>query len=378
MPTKRPAKVRQLAKHINHLQQQLVSLLENARENEDIFLKIQRIELHLVSVSDFAALAAGILHDLKEAFALDAVVLNLVDTQHDLQAMLAELNVPLHDFKRLQFLNDEQLLQQRFATHPEPVLGRYDPSQDRLFFYGESRPASVALLPLWRQQRLLGCLALGSRTADHFRPEMATDFIERLSAIVAICLENVINSERLKHIGLTDPLTGVHNRRYFDQRLVEEVQRTLRQGTPLSCLFLDIDFFKKINDTYGHQVGDEVLREVAQRVKQQLRVTDTLGRYGGEEFAALLVQTDLTQAAIVAERVRGHIAATPVHSNTGQDIIVTMSIGVAHLRYTDPLGQDIKHLAQQMVAHADEALYAAKANGRNRIMTYPATQTSTN
>lgn len=378
MPTKRPAKVRQLAKHINHLQQQLVSLLENARENEEIFLKIQRIELHLVSVSDFAALAAGILHDLKEAFALDAVVLNLVDTQHDLQAMLAELNVPLHDFKRLQFLNDEQLLQQRFATHPEPVLGRYDPSQDRLFFYGESRPASVALLPLWRQQRLLGCLALGSRTADHFRPEMATDFIERLSAIVAICLENVINSERLKHIGLTDPLTGVHNRRYFDQRLVEEVQRTLRQGTPLSCLFLDIDFFKKINDTYGHQVGDEVLREVAQRVKQQLRVTDTLGRYGGEEFAALLVQTDLTQAAIVAERVRGHIAATPVHSNTGQDIIVTMSIGVAHLRYTDPLGQDIKHLAQQMVAHADEALYAAKANGRNRIMTYPAAQTSTN
>lgn len=378
MPTKRPAKVRQLAKHINHLQQQLVSLLENARENEEIFLKIQRIELDLVSVSDFAALAAGILHDLKEAFALDAVVLNLVDTQHDLQAMLAELNVPLHDFKRLQFLNDEQLLQQRFATHPEPVLGRYDPSQDRLFFYGESRPASVALLPLWRQQRLLGCLALGSRTADHFRPEMATDFIERLSAIVAICLENVINSERLKHIGLTDPLTGVHNRRYFDQRLVEEVQRTLRQGTPLSCLFLDIDFFKKINDTYGHQVGDEVLREVAQRVKQQLRVTDTLGRYGGEEFAALLVQTDLTQAAIVAERVRGHIAATPVHSNTGQDIIVTMSIGVAHLRYTDPLGQDIKHLAQQMVAHADEALYAAKANGRNRIMTYPATQTSTN
>jgi two-component system, cell cycle response regulator len=121
---------------------------------------------------------------------------------------------------------------------------------------------------------------------------MATNFIEWLAAVASVCLENVANNERLKHIGLTDALTGVHNRRYFDQRLREEVDRALRKGQPLSCLLVDVDHFKHVNDKHGHLIGDAVLREVAEQIKDQLRLSDAMARYGGEEFAVLLVQTD--------------------------------------------------------------------------------------
>jgi diguanylate cyclase (GGDEF)-like protein len=185
--------------------------------------------------------------------------------------------------------------------------------------------------------------------------------------IVGICLENVTNSERLKHIGLTDPLTGVHNRRYFDQRLQEEVSRAQRQGYPLSCLFLDVDHFKRVNDQYGHQTGDCVLREVAWRIKNQLRSIDVLGRYGGEEFAVLLVQTDMGSALTIAERIRHSIAEQLFKGEGEGTLAATLSVGVATLRDCNR-GQNAETLAQQLVAQADQALYRAKQGGRNCVV----------
>src|SRR5690606_11580958 len=124
-----------------------------------------------------------------------------------------------------------------FGADNEPVLGPYDPARHRvLFTTGLSHPASVAILPLTRWGQLVGSLNLGSVRPERFTPGMATNFIQWLAAVASVCLENVANNERLKHIGLTDALTGVHNRRYFEQRLREEVDRALRKGTPLSCL----------------------------------------------------------------------------------------------------------------------------------------------
>jgi diguanylate cyclase (GGDEF)-like protein len=219
-----------------------------------------------------------------------------------------------------------------------------------------------------RQKKLIGSLNLGSRNEGRFAPGMATDFIGRLAAIVGICLENVTNSERLKHLGLTDPLTGVHNRRYFDQRLLEEVSRAQRQGFSLSCLFLDIDHFKQVNDKYGHQTGDCVLREVALRIKGQLRSIDVLGRYGGEEFAILLVQTDMDSALTIAERIRHSIAEQRFEGEGNETLVATLSIGVAALHGCNR-AQNAKALAQQLVARADQALYRAKQGGRNCVMT---------
>ncbi len=143
-----------------------------------------------------------------------------------------------------------------------------------------------------RRGELLGALNLGSVEPTRFTVEMATDFLDRLRQILAVCLENTINFELLRRTSLIDTLTGVNNRRFFEQRLGEEIDRAGRSGEPLACLFLDIDHFKRVNDTYGHQTSDLVLAEVASQIRSQLRNNDVLARYGGEEFVALLSSTD--------------------------------------------------------------------------------------
>jgi two-component system cell cycle response regulator len=176
----------------------------------------------------------------------------------------------------------------------------------------------------------------------------------------------VINNEKLKHIGLTDPLTGVNNRRYVERRLLEELGRSRRQGYALSCMYIDIDHFKKINDSRGHQAGDEVLREVAARIKAELRLSDALGRFGGEEFVVLLIDAELTDAVCVAERIRQSVAEQPLLSSGGAGVTVTVSIGVAALRLPDG-GDALETAAQDLLARADQALYRAKGEGRNRV-----------
>jgi diguanylate cyclase (GGDEF)-like protein len=204
---------------------------------------------------------------------------------------------------------------------------------------------------------------------------MATNFIEWLAAVASVCLENVANNERLKHIGLTDALTGVHNRRYFEQRLREEVDRSLRKGSPLSCLLIDLDHFKQVNDRHGHLIGDAVLREVAEQIKDQLRLSDAMARYGGEEFAILLVQTDSASAVAIAERIRERVGSRVVVLPDGKTLSVTVSVGVSTL-YESQRGAKIDARARDLVAAADRALYAGKRAGRNRVVMWPGPTTS--
>jgi diguanylate cyclase (GGDEF)-like protein len=169
----------------------------------------------------------------------------------------------------------------------------------------------------------------------------------------------------LRRLGLTDALTTVGNRRYFDQRVIEELARAQRMATPLSCLFIDIDHFKSINDRHGHAVGDVVLQTIAQRIRAELRGMDVVARIGGEEFALLLPQVDPHQAVEVAERIRACVAGMPI--NTGSmavSLSVSVSIGVAAI---DTHSSDSKAVAQRLLRAADRALYDAKQNGRNRI-----------
>jgi diguanylate cyclase (GGDEF)-like protein len=132
-------------------------------------------------------------------------------------------------------------------------------------------------------------------------------------------------------------------------------------------LFLDVDHFKHVNDQYGHQTGDCVLREAAWRIKGQLRSIDVLGRYGGEEFAVLLVQTDMDSALTIAERIRHSIADQRFKGEGNETLAVTLSVGVATLRDCSR-AQNAEMLAQQLVARADQALYQAKEGGRNCVM----------
>jgi len=167
--------------------------------------------------------------------------------------------------------------------------------------------------------------------------------------------------EALRQLATHDPLTGLLNRREFDRILAEECERAARFGDSLALVLLDLDHFKLINDRHGHPVGDAVLREVARRLRAQVRSVDRVLRLGGEEFAFVLVQTDRAGARQVADRAMAAIRGEPVAAGVTIDLVVTASAGVAVLP-----GDAATAIA--LVAAADQALYAAKAAGRDRVM----------
>ena len=166
----------------------------------------------------------------------------------------------------------------------------------------------------------------------------------------------------LEHLLQTDALTGVSNRRYLMDKLDEEVHRSQRYGRPLSVLMLDLDHFKKINDTFGHIAGDEVLKIIGKMLKENVRKTDHVSRYGGEEFNIMLTETSLDQAHIMAERLRHVIDEAHIFIQNNQRVDFTCSIGLAeyNINMRNP---------ETLIALADEALYRAKKQGRNCVVT---------
>jgi two-component system cell cycle response regulator len=167
----------------------------------------------------------------------------------------------------------------------------------------------------------------------------------------------------LRRLATRDQLTGLLNRREFDRILAEECDRAVRFNRPVSLLVVDLDHFKRVNDVHGHPAGDAVLREAARRLAGQVRTVDRATRFGGEEFAIVLMEMDRAQALEVARRMVAMMAATPIEASPGVSLNVTMSVGVAVSPFD---AKDPKAL----VSAADRALYAAKAAGRNRAVAF--------
>jgi two-component system cell cycle response regulator len=188
-----------------------------------------------------------------------------------------------------------------------------------------------------------------ARTRSQVRKRRYT---ERLRDNVQISIE----------MAITDGLTGLFNRRYMETHLATLIEQAGARGKPLSALMLDIDYFKSINDSYGHAAGDDVLRDLALRVRRSIRGIDLACRTGGEEFVIVMPETDMAVAAMVAERLRRRVAAEPFAIDQGQRLIpVTLSIGIAALR-----GEADN--AASLLKRADQALYRAKRDGRNRVV----------
>jgi diguanylate cyclase (GGDEF)-like protein len=181
-----------------------------------------------------------------------------------------------------------------------------------------------------------------------------------------LSLQTALDVRRMAHLereNITDPLIGIFNRRYLDRRLGEEIARAKRHAIPLSILMLDIDNFKRVNDTYGHQAGDLVLAHVGKLLLEAVRESDVVARYGGEELLVIAPNTPDPLAVTLAERIRHQTETHPLvlDSVSGKQIQITVSIGVA------ALDGNTKTL-QKLVQHADEALYRAKQEGRNRVV----------
>ena len=169
------------------------------------------------------------------------------------------------------------------------------------------------------------------------------------------------DQEKLERLANFDSLTGLYNRRVILHRLDEQIKYVRRYGEELSLIMLDIDHFKKVNDQYGHLIGDEVLEEIAVLVQRNIRDTDVVGRYGGEEFIIILLKTGLPSAVDVAERIRKAIEAAEMKDSEGNVFSVTVSEGVSSYKPAED--------ERSLISRADDALYRAKENGRNRVET---------
>jgi len=215
-----------------------------------------------------------------------------------------------------------------------------------------------------------GCFALGHPLPDGTvltvarvdRP-FSDDEQRRFGSLVrqvGVAIENATLHEQLRRQATTDELTGLANHRRFQEVLRDEVTRSARSGQPLALVMLDIDNFKRVNDTHGHQQGDAVLRAVAAAVRGTCRVTDEPARYGGEELAVVLRDTDLTGGCVAAEAIRRAVGALELPLENGETLRVTASLGVS----TIAPGGD----AHSVIAAADAALYEAKRTGKDRVV----------
>lgn len=214
----------------------------------------------------------------------------------------------------------------------------------------------IGAFPLTSDGEITGCIVARSTLDKLSKRDIS--YLEQLTRQSAITINRANTYSKVLQYATLDALTNLNNRRQFEVRLKQEIATTKRQKNPLCAMMVDIDFFKKVNDTYGHASGDAVLRTVASIIKEHLRESDIPSRYGGEEFAVLLPYTHIEEAKIVGERLRKAVETTPIPIDK-KNINVTISMGLAEFSPQET-GEDL-------FKRADSALYEAKESGRNRV-----------
>ena len=209
------------------------------------------------------------------------------------------------------------------------------------------------------QDKAIGAIAAGNSFDKLSQKDI--EYISLLAKQASITIEKADSYATMLQYATLDALTGLNNRRQFEVRLNQEVATARRKKKPLCCIMTDIDYFKKVNDTYGHAAGDCVLKSVAKIIKAELREYDIASRYGGEEFCVLLPYTSLTEAEFVAQRLRSAVEKTQINISEIDKLNVTISVGVSCF-------DESMQTPQELYQRADSALYEAKKNGRNRVV----------
>jgi diguanylate cyclase (GGDEF)-like protein len=252
------------------------------------------------------------------------------------------------------FTHDEEFIYLQGSVGKETAMP--------ILFKNEKFPSDrIALIqPLKCGDHVFGiACAIGTEREPFSEEDRASAqlFLKEASALFELAMINLELNDR----AVRDGLTGLFNRRYFNERYHHEFKRAERATEPLSLLMVDIDHFKKINDTYGHPFGDIVLKEITQRISESLRETDILCRYGGEEFAAILPSCKIQEALEVAERIRSAVQSKTIQLSQSGDVSATISLGIAAFPETT-------QSEKQLLSAADSALYEAKKTGRNKVV----------
>ncbi|HYA92867.1 MAG TPA: sensor domain-containing diguanylate cyclase [Thermodesulfobacteriota bacterium] len=214
-------------------------------------------------------------------------------------------------------------------------------------------------LPLAVEGEILGCLSLNSDEPNAFDAQ-DLQFLSVIGYQMAASLKHFQRFSSVKNMATYDTLTGLYNRRYFEERLGVEAEKSFYSGVPLSLVMVDIDHFKKVNDTFGHTEGDEILCKISSLLKNSVRRKDTVARYGGEEFMLILPEAGLEQSFVIAERIRQSVEKTLFEVERAQ-VNLTLSMGISNFP-----SHRVKS-KEELIKMADQALYDAKRGGRNRV-----------
>jgi len=339
---------------------------------------LQELCQTLISMLDLDQLLESIIHIIAQTIDVDKIVIFLEEEERHNYVIKASFGLN-EETKQIVIVRSEDKLVERLKKDNHILvkeeLRQFEKIEvvDEVFKKLDLVSAEL-VAPLFFKERLVGLITLSSKKSKQIYNQGDIDVLNAFAAEASIAIENA----RLYAEAIIDGLTRIFHHNYFYMRLKEEVARAKRYGHPIALLMMDLDHFKEFNDEHGHQAGDLILRGIGQLLKNKLRTVDIPARYGGEEFAVILPETAVGDAKGPAEIIRKHINDTMLVAERfresvenfeikyeGKVLRITISIGVA---YFD--GVDEKSTAEQLVRHADLALYRAKGEGRNKVIFY--------
>lgn len=361
--TKSNDEIGRVADAFNEMSERLSDTISQlSRSRDQLQRAVRRVGETLRSTHDMNQMLGSILNTAVDAVEADGGILwRLTATRNDLYAG-SIVGLDETTLGRIQM--GEGVVGHVASRATNVRLNGTDPSAPKPLPHEPQMPVVIAV-PVYSQDRVTGVLALYRNSADRPFTTGDLDTVVFLSEQGGVAIENVVLHEEARRLSLMDGLTGIWNRRFFQMQFRQVLATSQRFERPFSLLMMDLDFFKRVNDTYGHPRGDAVLVEFARRVSSALREVDTFARYGGEEFIVLLSETDVDGARTTADKICEAIRAEPFTASEEEPLDMTVSIGVASY----PTHGDS---FQELVDAADQALYSAKREGRNQVVVAPA------
>jgi diguanylate cyclase (GGDEF)-like protein len=335
------------------------TIIERLRRNEEITKKFHEIETRILTIVNFRDLFEVLLVLIKEKFNVPYVWISLID-QSEVSSLIQSLETSESLKEKINIIAGEKFL--GLIDHrSKPLLANQDmdpfkkllPSRQNYFI------KSIAIAPISMDGEIIGSLNQADFSRSRFQPGIDTSRLEQLAVMVSLCLSNVTAHEKLKYLAFHDPLTGLLNRRVMETVLKREFNRSRRYAGILSVVFLDLDDFKGINDRYGHDRGDEVLKHVAKTLLEMSRDSDVVARFAGDEFVYILPETSPVNAENLMNRIRDHLKAHPLKI---EDTLISISISFGVAAADDDQIETADHLLKK----ADEMLYKNKERRKSR------------
>jgi diguanylate cyclase (GGDEF)-like protein len=331
------------------------SLLLRLKENEKIAKKFNEIEISILSILNFQDFLERLLFEIRDKFYIDYIWISIIqesdiakqlnDIQNSELLRTATAFVPKKKFLSVTQNSKRPLLANKNLEIFQPLVPEISPYE----------MGSIAIAPITLDGIVIGSINQADKNKDRFEPGIDTSLLEQLALKVSLCLSNVNAHEQLKFLAFHDPLTGLLNRGVMERILEREFQRARRYQMELSLLFLDLDDFKTINDTFGHDNGDRALCQVSDCLTRLKRDSDIVARFAGDEFVVILPSTSKSQAEHYVNRVTTCLGSTPLSANDAQ-FYVSLSYGIATV--SEPGIDSSKGLLKA----ADKMLYQAKQN----------------